>query len=189
MLEPFTEIVCVDFEFRALNGERPEPICLIAHELRSGKTHRLWRDQFGPEPPYPVDENTLFVAYYASAELGCHLALGWPMPARILDLYVEHRNIINGLPSPFDNSLLGALSAYGPDGIGATEKKEMRDLCLRGGPWTADERTALLNYCTTDVDGLRRLLPAMLPRINLPYALVRGRYMCGFARMEYVGVP
>ena len=30
---------------------------------------------------------------YASAELGCHLALGWPLPDNVLDLYVEFRNL------------------------------------------------------------------------------------------------
>ena len=77
----------VDFEFTAPPGERPEPICLVAKLLREGRTIRLRRDQFGPSPPYPIDGDTLFVAYYASAELGCHRALDSPMPARILDLF------------------------------------------------------------------------------------------------------
>jgi hypothetical protein len=32
--------------------------------LRSGRTIRLWQDQFGPEPPYPIDADTLLKAYY-----------------------------------------------------------------------------------------------------------------------------
>ena len=44
-------------------------------------------------PPYPIGPDVLFVAYFASAELGCHLALGWPLPARVLDLYAEFRNV------------------------------------------------------------------------------------------------
>ena len=68
-------------------------------ELRGGRTIRLWRDQFGPTPPYPTGSDTLFVAYYASAELGCHRVLGWPMPARILDLFTEFRDRTNGLPT------------------------------------------------------------------------------------------
>src|SRR5262249_43127172 len=34
-----------------------------------------------------------------------------------------------------------------------------------------------------------RLLPAMLPTIDLPRALLRGRYMAAAARMEWTGVP
>ena len=40
----------------------------------------------------------------------------------------------------------------------------MRALILRGGPWTEDERTAILDYCEADVEALERLLPAMLPK-------------------------
>ena len=36
---------------------------------------------------------------------------------------------------------------------------------------------------------LERLLPAMLPKIDLPRALLRGRYMYAAARMEWNGVP
>ena len=49
----------------------------------------------------------------------------------------------------------------------------MRQLALRGGPWTSEESAALLDYCQTDVDSLKRLLPKMLPSIDLPRALLR----------------
>ena len=65
----------------------------------------------------------------------------------------------------------------------------MRQLALRGGPWTSEESAALLDYCQTDVDSLKRLLPKMLPSIDLPRALLRGRYMAAVAQMEYTGVP
>jgi len=76
----------VDFEFTAHAGERQIPVCMVARELRSDRTVRLWQDQFGSTPPFPTGADALFVAYYASAELGCFRALGWAMPARILDL-------------------------------------------------------------------------------------------------------
>ena len=63
---------------------------MVARELRSGRLTRLWLADDPPAvPPYPTGSDTLFVAYYASAELGCHLALVWPMPERVLDLYTE----------------------------------------------------------------------------------------------------
>jgi hypothetical protein len=127
-IDAYREAWAVDFEFIAHPGERPVPVCLVARELKTGRTIRLWRDQFGPVPPYPIDAGVLFVAYYASAELGCHLALGWPMPARILDLFAEFRDHTNGLGTIAGNGLLGALAHYGLDCMGSTEKKEMRDL-------------------------------------------------------------
>jgi DNA polymerase I len=76
-------------------------------------------------------------------------------------LFTEFRNHTNGIPTI---GLLDALAHYGLDSIGTGEKDEMRDLILRGGPWTDDERNAIPTYCESDVAGLARLLPAMLPR-------------------------
>jgi len=75
------------------------------------------------------------------------------------------------------------------ESIGALEKQEMRELVLRGGPWTEYEQNAILDYCQTDVDALARLLPVMAERIDLPRALLRGRYMAAVAAMEHIGVP
>src|SRR5262249_57478720 len=50
----FTEIWAVDFEFGVEPGENPEPVCLVAWELRSGRKLRLWRDEFSGGPPYPT---------------------------------------------------------------------------------------------------------------------------------------
>src|SRR5262249_17941810 len=138
---------------------------------------------------YPVGPDVLFVAYYASAELGCHLALGWPMPARVLDLYAEFRNLTNGRPVPHGSGLLGALAFFVLDALDAAEKDTMRALALRGGEYTDAERNALLDYCQTDADALARLLPRMAPHLDLPRALLRGRYMTAAARMEWNGVP
>ena len=186
---PFREIWAVDFEFRAEPGENPEPVCLVAWELRSGRKVKLWRDQFGATPPYPTGPDALLVAYYASAEIGCHLALGWPVPQRVLDLFTEFRNHTNGIPTGNGTSLLGALAFYGLDGIGTIEKDAMRALILRGAPWSAAEQAAILSYCESDVAALARLLPVMLPDIDLPRALLRGRSMVAAARIERTGVP
>jgi hypothetical protein len=162
---------------------------LVAWKLRSGRKVRLWHDQFGPVPPYATDADTLFVAYYASAEIGCHLTLGWPKPLRILDLFTEFRCRTNGIATPAGASLLGALVYFGLDGMGATEKEEMRALILRGAPWSVREQEGILDYCESDVSALARLLPAMLACIDLPRALLRGRYMAAAAQMEHHGVP
>ena len=188
MLDAFREIVLADFEFAVTPGNRPVPVCLVADELCSGRRFRLWQDQFGPAPPYATGRDVLFVAYYASAELGCHRALGWPMPERILDLFCEFSARTNGLDTPGGKGLLGALAYFGLDSIGAVEKDEMRELVLKGGPWSETERTAILDYCESDVIALERLLPAMVPEIDLPRALLRGRYMAA-AAMEHAGTP
>src|SRR5262249_24426212 len=65
----------------------------------------------------------------------------------------------------------------------------MRQLVMRGSPWSPDERRAVRDYCQSDVDAIERLLPKMLPDIDLPRALLRGRYMAAAARIERAGVP
>ena len=186
---PFSEVWCCDFEFSIEDGERPDPVCLVAWELKSGRKVRLWRDEFGPFPPYSVGPNSLFIAYYASAEIGCHLALGWPKPVRILDLFTEFRCHTNGIRPAGGSGLLGALSYYGLDGMAASEKDSMRDLVLRDGPWSDQERKDILIYCEEDVSSLAKLLPPMLRHIDLPRAPLRGRYMAAAASMEFAGVP
>jgi hypothetical protein len=189
-LRHYREVWLVDFEFTAPPGERPTPLCLVARELFSGRLIRHWLvGGAAASPPYGTGPDVLFVAYYASAELGCHLALGWPFPQRILDLCAEFKLKTSGLPTPAGRSLLGAMVYHGFDGISVAEKKAMRDLAMRGGPYTEAERLALLDYCQTDVDALAKLLPAMLPEVDLPRALLRGRYMAACAHKEWTGTP
>ena len=189
MLAHYREIVLADFEFEVGKGERPVPVCFVAHELRSGRRFRVFQDRFGPSPPYATGPDVLFVAYYASAELGCYRALGWPMPEHVLDLYVEFRDRTNGIPPPAGAGLLGALSYFGLDTIGATEKREMQT-AIGEGSWRGQfTPKKILDYCEADVVALARLLPAMEPKIDLPRARLRGRYMAATAAMEHNGVP
>jgi hypothetical protein len=186
----FKEVWLCDFEFGSNPGERPKVRCLVAKEYYSARLLRVWADALGSTRPFDVGPDSLFVAYYASAELGCFLTLGWPIPVRILDLFTEFRNLTNGFFPLAGDSSLGALSYFGLDGIGGGEKDELRALALRGGNYTAEEKSALLDYCQSDVEALSRLLPRILPRIEyLPRSVYRGRYMAAVARMEHEGVP
>ena len=164
--------------------------CLVAREYYSGRLVRLWLDGVAkPVCPLPMGENSLYVAYYASAEMGCHLTLDWSFPNCLLDLFCELRCQTNGLQLPVKNDLLGALSLHGLEHIPLVEKEEMRELALRGGSYTTAEQLALLGYCQTDVDALIALLPEMASKISIDHALIRGRYTQAVARMESVGVP
>jgi DNA polymerase I len=196
---PYRHIVVADFEFEfgghtsfeeaSRSGERPRPVCMVAKELRSGQTWRVWRGEFGSTPPFPIGPDALFAAYYSSAEFGCFHAWNWPKPANILDLFAEFRDRTNGLTTPAGSGLVGALAYFGLDPIAAQEKDRLRLLILRGGPWPESERKEILEYCETDIVALEQLLPAMLPRIDLPRALLRGRYMAAAATMEWNGTP
>lgn len=194
-LDDFSEVVLLDAEYIALDGEPVVPVALGAHELRSGRRHRLF---FGDQRrthnnPLPVGPDVLYVAYSAQAELGVLLALGWELPVHVLDLFAEFRCLTNGLTTfaggPLESSLIAALRYFGLDCMTDLEKESMRNLILRGHPYSDHERDLILEYCAEDVDSLLRLLPVMLDHIDLPYALFRGRYTKAVARMERSGVP
>lgn len=187
--------IALDFEFRpqaGREGNPPEVICMVAHEIGTGKYHHLFQEDLYrlKAPPFPVNETVVVVAYFASAEMSCFKALGWPMPQNVLDLYAEFRNRTNGLPYlPGGRSLLGAMKFYGLDSIAPEHKEEMRALALRGGPYSHNERLSLLEYCQSDVDALQPLLHAMLPEVDQPRALLRGQYSIAVAAMETYGTP
>ena len=163
------EVVVADFEFAATPGERPVPLCLVAHELRSGRRFRVWQDKFDKAPPYATGADVLFVAYYASAELGCYRALGWPMPERVLDLFTEFRDRTNGLTTPAGSGLLGALTYFGLHSVGATAKKEMQE-AIGTGTWQGKyTRDGILDYCESDV-GAGAAADRDVPKIDLPRA-------------------
>jgi DNA polymerase I len=118
------------------------------------------------------------------------------MPERVLDLFAESRNHTNmgskadqKRRTPSGAGLLGALIYFGLDPMDATEKKDLQEAIGSDtwrGRYTPEE---ILDYCETDVKALERLLPAMLPRIDLPRALLRGRYMAAAAAMEWHVTP
>lgn len=187
----FAEVWFLDFEFNAKEGDPPSPICLVAREFSTGRLVRAWEDELRrmPSAPFATDDRSLLVAYYASAEVGCFFSLGWNAPRFVLDLFTEFRALTNGQDTPCGSGLVGALTYYGLGSIGAVEKDTMRQLALRGGPWTDEERRALLDYCQSDVDALERLFPTMLPLLDGDRSLLRGRFMVEAARIERVGVP
>lgn len=194
-LSDFTDgVFLIDFEFRPENGREgntPEPVCLVVKEFLSGVTSRYWKDELEgrTSSPFSVERGALCVAYFASAEMDCFLKLGWQLPENLLDLFVEFRCLTNGTAPPNGAGLLGALLYFGLPSMAAQQKDAMRDLVLRGGPWTPKERQDILEYCETDVTALELLLPAMLPTLDLPRALMRGRYMKAVSHMHATGTP
>ena len=194
-LSDFTDSVfLIDFEFRPENGREgntPEPVCLVVKDFLSGVTSRYWKDDIHSRicSPFSVGREALCVAYFASAEMDCFLKLGWQLPENLLDLYVEFRCLTNGTTPPNGAGLLGALLYFGLPTIAAQQKGTMRELVLRGGPWNPQEQLDILDYCETDVTALEMLLPAMLPTLDLPRALMRGRYMKAVSHMHATGTP
>jgi DNA polymerase I len=164
MISDFDEVWLVEIESDHRLGERHCPVRLIATEARSRRQLELTRDQFPSTVPYRLDGRALFVGFECSRALGCHLALGWPMPCNILDLYAEFRCLTSGLDIK-EHDLAGAISYFGLSGSEQSHSRKSR------------------------ANILGKLYQAMEPKIDIERALLRGRYMAAVARMEWTGIP
>jgi DNA polymerase I len=187
-LSPFRRVWLVTFAFARAPGDRPTPVCCEAHELRTGQTVR-WRLGSGDARcPYDLGTDALFISYDASDALACHLAVGWPLPAVVLDLHIEFKVKVNGRLAHWPDTLAGALLAHGLDAADAPWQRHVRLLAQakrRGSAW----QQAARDYCEAATRAVRKLLLAMLPALDLPRALYRGRYVTALCRVEFAGIP
>lgn len=203
------EFVFADSEFSHPEGERPaRSSCFVAHEERSRRTIRAVRPglgcripkgvvEYGAEPPWAHGPNDLFSAFSVGAEMGSYFNEGWPYPPNIICTFAEMMTYHNsrlctaGESSKEVPGLIDALKYYNLPTIGAEAKNEMRELAIRGAPFTYEELVALIDYCEADVMACRRLFWAMLKRghIDLLRAPIRGAFMARLARVEWNGIP
>jgi len=196
------------------------PVCFVFLNPITGEEIRQFYIPGEPYPPCPISLgiDALFVAFSVQAELLTMLRLWDQMPSRILDLEMEWRALKNeeytldqmknearaankiGDLSPL--SLLGVCAIHGISTRAQAHKDEMRDLILRGSPWSVAQRRQILDYCAADVYDTAALLTFLWQKIeDVPYgrsrikieglkaALHRGRMMQGFAWMRHVGIP
>ena len=189
ILDCFRQIYAIDTEFHCLDGFNPDPHCIVAYEIRSRRYIRLWKDNFAASCPYDLGPESLIIAFAASAELRCHLSLGWPLPANLIDLFAEARLRFN-FPGPERgrSSLLETLDRFEIPHIDPEEKKRLQKLCS-APELPAEMKDQVLAYCQSDVDVLGELLLRLLPDMDLARALVRGEYVKQTAVIENRGIP
>ena len=178
------DAIVLDAEYVPRTGEPVIPVCLCAKSLSTGREWRVFATPGVHQPcPLPLESDILYVSFSAPAEWSYFLACGWELPPTILDLYAEEMLLTNTQKDErgkrYVPSLLLTLAKYGLDAMTAAEKEEMRDLILRGHPFSEGERAAILDYCMEDVTGTAALLPAMLRFVNPEEALLRGSFTKG----------
>jgi len=194
MINPISvrEVWVVDFEYSQPTNYLPSPHCMVARELHTDRLLKVWLGDNPPaRPPFDVI-NCVYVAYNAVAEALCHLALGWPLPSLVVDLYAEFRNQVADRRKELGVdrlSLLAALQAFDLPHISAEEKTHWRDLAIRGGQFTEQEKAGLMDYCQEDVDGTMALLKKMLPQLDIHRASLRGRFAVSAAKVQENGIP
>jgi DNA polymerase-1 len=186
-----------DFEFVEDANHHPVPVCMFAHEQHTGRLIQMWRHELlaSRQAPFETGPESLFVAYAANAELSCFLALGWQFPKNVLDVYVETIAAINGNDIIWMEDkrpkLPEALQLFGMmPTIDVKEKQRMIGVILDNYPnYTPEQQYEIQNYNRIDVVETVQLLEALAPTIDVPRALLRGRYMAAVARMERCGLP
>ena len=191
------QIWIADTEFYGADGDLPVPVCAVFHNPLNGQTIRQWYERGDtPRPPVPLDNSTLFIAFAAQAELMTFIQLGWKMPRRILDLFIEYRHLNNEyyrvqeMKAQKAFNLLAAASGYGIHLESADFKEEMRDLILRGHPYTPEEQVKIMDYCELDVRETAGLAEKMWTDIpDLRSAVFRGASARGFAWARTTGIP
>ena len=188
------DVIVLDTEYVAHTGEPVIPVCLCTKSLASGREWRMFADPGVRQScPLPMESDILYVSFSAPAEWSYFLASGWELPPTILDLYAEEMLLTNTQKAEngkrYVPTLLLTMAEYGLDAMTAAEKEEMRALIMRGHPFSADERLAILNYCWEDVANTEKLLSAMLPHFDLEQALLRGSFTRAVAWIERNGIP
>ena len=190
----FREIWATDTEFKPegrIDGGKTYPLCLVGRELRSGRIVRVWRDELlrMTRAPFDTGPDSAMVAYFASAEIGCFISLGWPMPRNVVDLYVEHRWRNNGGKRDKVRKLVDIMRDHGLPFMSELHKEEMRNKILGQDDYSTDDRLAITNYCSEDTEALDPLYRRSERWIDFPRALLRGRYMIAASRVEQNGIP
>jgi DNA polymerase family A len=187
----------VDFEYRQDKNHRPVPVCMYAYEQHTGAEIALRRDQLLAcrRAPFDTGPRSLMVTYAANAEISCFLPFSWPFPRNVLDAYVENIATINGntdvWPEKRRPKLPEALELHGLVAtMSVEEKNRMRDLILEKMDYSEEEWRKIQAYNRVDVEETVTLLDTISPTIDLPRALLRGRYSgAAVAHMEWTGLP
>lgn len=174
----------VDFEYRHVTGEKPIPHCCVFENLSTWEIERYFIEP-GMPCPIPDLHNCIVIAHNLAAEASCFDALNWPMPTQGLCTLAEFRNLTNGTGQKCN---LGAVCNYFNVPFTEPSKKEsMRDLAIRGGPFTPQEEEDLLNYCEDDVRGLSAIVGHLKPFTET--GKIRGRYLLESGCIQNRGLP
>jgi hypothetical protein len=177
----FGQVICIDFEFEIVSGGLPSVLCMVAvvldENLRHVRTIRLWRGQFGPEPPFSTGPDTLLASFASWAELQCFQQLGWKFPTYVFDQHIAYLAATNVL-SPYDpdaerlkedKSFEAACEAYKLHGWHNMDKDAIRT-SIGDGTWVYKYMPQqIMDYCEEDAGmGAELLRKQLVDFLDLP---------------------
>jgi hypothetical protein len=187
----FSGHTAVDTEFESPPSGLPVPTALVACDLYTGKTIKLWRDDLLKlkHPPFPAGPDAVVYAHNASAELGVFDVLGWTYRGHIHDTLYEHLYLTNGLREDHESCSLDAVAEHhGIPALDKEQKKYFQKLCAEGR--AEPYRTEVLDYCETDVRECALIAGCQKEQLNgSPYTHLRGATAKAQSRMFSAGIP
>jgi DNA polymerase I len=214
MRDRFRTIVVGDSEYETsggdynlVPGDPPAVLCLVAYVLNENLQHvrtiRLWRGEFGPEPPFDIGDDTLFVAYSAWADLTIFTTLNWKFPKHVYDLHTAYLAVSNVL-APYDpetprkrenKRLPDACRAYWIEGWDQIDKGTLaKD--IGEGHWRRYGQEVIFTYCEEDVANSVKLLIGQvrgrtgLPSVSVEHVIHWSNYSAkAVARIQARGMP
>jgi DNA polymerase-1 len=199
----FSTVVVCDFEYEVADGDLPNVLCMVAYVLDQNLQHvrtiKLWRGDFGKEPPFDIGPDSLFVAYSAWAELTCFMQLGWRFPRHVFDLHTAYLAVSNIL-LPYEpdekrkkqrKRLPDACRAYGIEGWERVDKDSIaKD--IGEGNWQKYGRENVLEYCEEDVRMSVQLLRRQIldRKVSVEHVLFWSEYSAkAVAQVQARGMP
>ena len=195
----FKKIVVVDTEFQSdiSNSYCTKALCAVYKDLKTEQTLKIWDYEENNLAQHHFDfEETLFVCFYATAEVGYFLKQLMGRPPYIFDCWTEYSKLYK---NSRDLSLLAAATAYSyPNPISKEEKEKFRDMCIKQNTWNKKEREEILNYCEGDVLMNEHVFYKVLNDLEnicgndyetlLEQAMARGQTMACYAKVTKNGM-
>jgi DNA polymerase-1 len=195
----FKKIVVVDTEFQSdiSNSYCTKALCAVYKDLKTEQTLKIWDYEENNLAQHHFDfEETLFVCFYATAEVGYFLKQLMGRPPYIFDCWTEYAKLYK---NNRDLSLLAASTAYSyPNPISKEEKEKFRDMCIKQNTWNKKEREEILNYCEGDVLMNEHVFYKILNDLEnicgndyetlLEQAMARGQTMACYAKVTKNGM-
>ena len=195
----FKKIVVVNTEFQSdiSNSYCTKALCAVYKDLKTEQTLKIWDYEENNLAQHHFDfEETLFVCFYATAEVGYFLKQLMGRPPYIFDCWTEYAKLYK---NNRDLSLLAASTAYSyPNPISKEEKEKFRDMCIKQNTWNKKEREEILNYCEGDVLMNEHVFYKVLNDLEnicgndyetlLEQAMARGQTMACYAKVTKNGM-
>lgn len=192
----FENVVAYDFEYSQTPGNNPKPVCCTFKNLKTGELKTQWYLEPGPQFPFN-NEDTLFIAHNAVAEVSCMLELGLKRPGIIWDTLVQEKKLHLGKEQGF--SLLKCCNRYGIETITEAEKNIFRDVIINNFPnYTDEQKNNIIKYNISDVQETEKLFLAQCavfqaqdPNFKriLSQAIFHGKSQGVIAKIERNGIP